>query len=199
MGTFDSGISMVPVRVGSVVGLTNVTNFNPTLNDDVVGVSSWVLKGKGATCLTEAANFGTRSESLEGSVWTVEIDTNNEAGDAPLGSGSAGIGLAMGTGSTYSPDSAIWIYKVKGEAESPGWKRGLWITGATKVGVGIETPNDMVAMYVTQPGDSSYRFSIDQSGNMTWTDGKGVILNTFGPNSKPSGGFFSWLKSLFGR
>jgi hypothetical protein len=198
VGIFADGISVVPVRVGSVTGVTSIINFNPILNDDVVGVSSWVLKGKGSTTLCEAANFGTRSESLEGSVWTVEIDTNNEAGDQPLGSGSAGIGLAMGTGSTYSPDSAVWIYRTKGEGSGPGWNRGIWITGAKQVGIGIETQDDqkLVALYCTRTGDSSYRFKIDEDGTMTWTDGKGVLLNTLGPNTKQ--GFWSKLKSLFG-
>ncbi|MFK4874884.1 hypothetical protein [Novosphingobium sp. ZW T3_23] len=170
---------------GSVIDSTNA-NFLATATPDNVAFSGWGIRGGAGTSPLVVSNFGAWFENNEHIVWTQEIDVNNEGATQPEGSDKGGIGLAVHTGSTYSPDTAITVRRMKGAGSGPGFLRGVVIEGARDVGLRIiamdkttypglqpAAPGAITALQVARSSDTAARFTLNESGKMTW--GAGVV------------------------
>lgn len=168
---------------GSVIDSTNA-NFLATATPDNVTFSGWGIRGGAGTNPLVVTNFGAWFENNSHIVWTQELDVNNEGATQPEGSDNGGIGLAVHTGSTYSPDTAITVRRMQGAGSGPGFLRGLVIEGARSVGVRIiamdsktypelspAAPGTLTALQIAKSSDVSPRFTIDESGVMTWGGG----------------------------
>jgi hypothetical protein len=182
---------------GSVIASTNV-NFLATATPDNVTFSGWGIRGGKGTNPLVVTNFGSWFENNTQIVWTQELDVNNEGATQPEGSDSGGIGLAVHTGSTYSPDTAIAVRRMQGAGSGPGFLRGMVIEGARNVGLRIiamdpktypellpAAPGTLTALQVAKSSDVNPRFTMDESGAMTWGTGAttpDVSLRRTGPD-----------------
>lgn len=168
---------------GILEGSTSA-NFLATSTPDNVSFSGWGLRGYLGTNPLVVSNFGAWFENNEHIVWTQEIDVNNEGRTQPEGSDKGGIGIAVHTGSTYSPDTAITIRRLHGAGTGPGFLRGLVIEGARNVGLRIvamdkktypglqpAAPGTITALQVARSSDTAARFTLNESGAMTWGGG----------------------------
>lgn len=181
---------------GSVIDSTNA-NFLATATPDNVTFSGWGIRGGAGTNPMVVSNFGAWFENNNHIVWTQEIDVNNEGATQPEGSDKGGVGLAVHTGSTYSPDTAITVRRMKGAGSGPGFLRGLVIEGARTVGVRIiamdsqtypdlvpAAPGKISALQVARSSDAAPRYTMDESGSMAWgggADNADVILSRTAP------------------
>lgn len=182
---------------GSVIDSTNA-NFLATATPDNVTFSGWGLRGGTGTNPLVVSNFGSWFENNRNIVWTQEIDVNNEGATQPEGSDRGGVGLAVHTGSTYSPDTAITVRRMTGAGSGPGFLRGVVIEGARKVGLRIvamdettypglqpKAPGTLTALQVSRSSDSAARFTLNESGGMVWGSGRSdgdVILSRTAPS-----------------
>ena len=170
---------------GSVIDSTNA-NFLATAMPDNVAFSGWGIRGGAGSNPLVVSNFGSWFENNSQIVWTQEIDVNNEGATQPEGSDKGGVGLAVNTGSTFSPDTAISIRRMKGAGTGPGFLRGLVIEGVRNVGVRIIAMDDktypglkpgasgrIMALQVARSSDAASRYSLDENGTMNWGNGAG--------------------------
>lgn len=168
---------------GTVIPSTRA-NFVANANQDMVGTSSWVLRGGTGNNFMEAANFGAWFENNASQTWVVEIDANNEGANKALGDQTAGVGIMLATGSTYSPDTAVQVIRATGAGTGPGWQRGIALQGCRQVGLRIEAmdsttypsmspaaPGTITALEFLKSSDSVSRFVADQDGAMSWGSG----------------------------
>jgi hypothetical protein len=168
---------------GSVIDSTNA-NFLATATPDNVNFSGWGIRGGAGSSPLVVANFGAWFENNNHIVWTQEIDVNNEGATQPEGSDKGGIGLAVHTGSTYSPDTAITVRRMKGAGSGPGFLRGVVIEGARTVGLRIvamdttsypglqpAAPGTITALQVARSSDAAARFTLNERGAMVWGSG----------------------------
>ena len=188
---------------GTVIPSTRA-NFVANANQDMVGTSSWVLRGGSGNNFMEAANFGAWFENNASQTWVVEIDCNNEGSNKALGDQTAGVGIMLATGSTYSPDTAVQIIRSTGAGSGPGWQRGLAIQGCRQAGIRIEAmdsttypslspaaPGTITALEILKSSDSVSRFITDQDGSMSWGPGnaaRDVSLSRSGASTMTLGG-----------
>jgi hypothetical protein len=197
-GVAANGFRSIIVN-GSVLPSTEA-NFLATATPDLVTFSGWGLRGNqpgnvGTNPLV-VSNFGAWFENNRNAVWTQEIDTNNEGATQPEGSDSGGVGLALNTGSTYSPDTAISIRRMDGAGTGPGWLRGINIEGVRNSGIRImamspsqmrvtpAAPGTITALEIGVGGDSQYRFTQSQNGQMDWGSGNAPADVSLGRTAK---------------
>ena len=179
---------------GTLLASTNA-NFLATATPDLVTFSGWGLRGGTGSNPLVVSNYGAWFENNSNIVWTQEIDCNNEGATQTEGSDNGGIGLALNTGSTYSPDSAISIRRMTGAGTGPGWLRGINIEGARNVGVRVmamspatytvtpAAPGTISAFVVGVSGDAQYRGVVNQNFSLSWGPGNAVQDVTLGRSS----------------
>lgn len=159
-------------------------NFLATATPDVVTMSGWALRGAGGTNPLVVSNFGAWFENNTQIVWAQEIDVNNEGATMAEGDHKGGVGVAINTGSTYSPNSGIDIRRYTGAGSGPGFLQGIVIAGARNCGVRIEAmdsasypsmspaaPGTIQAIQVLRSSDSHFRWVLNQDGGMSWGPG----------------------------
>lgn len=113
-------------------------NFLATATPDVVTMSGWALRGSGGTNPLVVSNFGAWFENNTNIVWVQEVDVNNEGATQSEGNHNGGVGVAINTGSTYSPNSAIDIRRYTGAGTGPGFLQGVVIAGVRNTALRIE-------------------------------------------------------------
>jgi hypothetical protein len=168
---------------GAVAGST-LANFLATATPDVVTHSGWALRGGAGTNPLVVSNFGAWFENNSNIVWAQEIDVNNEGATQTEGNDTGGVGLAVHTGSTYSPGDAISIRRFTGAGSGPGFLRGINIQGVRNIGINIEAmdsatfsgltpaaPGTIAALRVKKSSDNWPRFQMDESGGLNWGGG----------------------------
>jgi hypothetical protein len=174
---------------GAVIAGTNA-NFLATSTPDNVTFSGWGLRGGAGTSSLVVANFGSWIENNSATTWTVEIDSNNEGATQSEGNDNGGLALAINTGSTFSPDSAIAIRRMTGAGTGPGFLRGLNIEGARNVGVRVmamdttsfpsltpAAPGTVTALATGKSSDTQYRFTVNESGIVSWGPGGSTMTD----------------------
>lgn len=188
---------------GSVIDSTK-DHFLATATPDNVTFSGWGIRGGAGTNPLVVSNFGAWFENNSHIVWAQEIDVNNEGATQPEGSDKGGVGLAVHTGSTYSPDTAITVRRLKGAGSGPGFLRGVTIEGARNVGLRIvamdattypglqpAAPGTITALQVARSSDAAARFTLNESGAMAWGSGAGggdITLSRTAPSVLTVGG-----------
>lgn len=168
---------------GTVIESTR-KNFLATATPDNVAFSGWGIRGGAGSNPLVVSNFGAWFENNTGIVWAQEIDVNNEGSTQAEGSDSGGVGIALNTGSTFSPDTAISIRRTKGAGSGPGFLRGLVIEGVRNTGIRIiamdnKTYPDLkpsatgriLALQIAKSSDGQSRMAIDENGTINWGDG----------------------------
>lgn len=168
---------------GTVAGST-LANFLATATPDVVAFSGWALRGGTGSNPLIPSNIGAWFENNSNIVWAQEIDVNNEGATQAQGDDKGGVGVAINTGSTYSPGDAISIRRFNGAGTGPGFLRGVNIQGVRDIALNIEAmdtttfpaltpaaPGAIVAMRVKKSSDSWPRFQMDESGGLNWGGG----------------------------
>lgn len=186
------------VQNGTVLAST-AANFLSTATPDLVTFSGWGVRGnQGGTPGTNplvVSNFGAWFENNTAIVWVQEIDVNNEGATQAEGTDSGGVGLAVNTGSTYSPDTAMSVRRFTAAGTGPGFLRGISIEGARNVGVRVmamnpslitctpAAPGTITAFAASVGGDSQYRWFVNESGKHSWSSGSAVADVTLGRSS----------------
>jgi hypothetical protein len=174
---------------GAVIAGTNA-NFLATSTPDNVSFSGWGLRGGAGTSSLVVANFGSWIENNSATTWTVEIDSNNEGATQSEGNDNGGVALAVNTGSTYSPDTAVAVRRMTGAGTGPGFLRGLNIEGARNVGVRVmamdttsypsltpAAPGTVTALATGKSSDTQYRFTVNESGIVSWGPGGSTMTD----------------------
>lgn len=173
---------------GTLIAGTNA-NFLATATPDTNCLSGWGMRGGAGSNPLIPGNIGAWFENNTHIVWTLEVDCNNEgSSNTTYGDHNRGVGIMVNTGSTYSPDTGIWIHRQTGAGTGPGWQRGIMIDGARQVGIQIQTMTNageylgmvpaatgaMNALLVNIYGDTVGRYWLGGDGSHNWGSGSAV-------------------------
>lgn len=186
-GEGTNGIQAISIN-GTPINNT-IINFLATATPDVVTMSGWALRGAGGTNPLVVSNFGAWFENNTNTVWVQEVDVNNEGATQSEGNHNGGVGVAINTGSTYSPNSAIDIRRYTGAGSGPGFLQGIVIAGVRNTAIRVEAmaaatypgmspaaPGSIDVIQALVSNDTNVRFrgSIDNANSgmrMEWGSG----------------------------
>lgn len=183
-----SGNAFQSISVNGTLAAGTYANFLATATPDVVCLSGWAMRGGAGSNPLVPGNIGAWFENNLHIVWSLEVDCNNEgSSNATYGDQNRGVGIMVNTGSTYSPDTGIWINRATGAGTGPGWQRGMMINGARQVGIQIEAmapasypgmspaaPGTLTALLVNIIGDTQARYYLTETGLQGWGSGSAV-------------------------
>lgn len=171
---------------------STIANFRATATPDVVAMSGWGLRGAGGTNPLVVGNFGAWFENNSSLVWATEIDVNNEGATQAIGDDRGGVGVAINTGSTYSPDTAWSVRRFAGAGSGPGFRRGGYIAGSRDLGIQFSAmeavtypgmtppaPGTLTIISSAKSSDSVARFTTNQDGGMAWGPGNAAMDTQF--------------------
>ena len=204
--TVNANGSLGKIGVSSFVTNGNAAPFTTLGTGDSVAISGVVFTGATGTQPAVAANFQCRFTAATPVQWGCEIDMNNQVGNGALNNPAYGWGLVINTGSTYIADTGIVIQRASGEGTGPGYRRGLFISGAREQGVTVQcmdaatfgsmspaAPSTISAFVVSKSSETRARWVVTETGAISWGDGVNptdVTLQRNAVGSLFANGFF---------
>ena len=174
--------------IGASSFITNGTGGGPPFSTlgagDSVALSGVVFTGTTGTQPAVAGNLQCRFAAATPVQWGLEIDMNNQVANGALNNPSYGWGLVLNTGSTYIADTGIVVQRATGEGSGPGFRRGLFISGAREQGVTVQcmdaatfggmtpaAPSTISAFVISKSSEAQVRYVQTETGQMNWGGG----------------------------